>query len=108
MAARDFFLGETWVIDLFAKDVEGNVLSLDGATVYFRLGTPAFIDLSTATVGVAIVNALTGQARAIITPALQAGASHGVQQAEWKVVLADGTVSVQDQRALPIKKSLFN
>lgn len=110
MSEPDFYLGETWIITGKATDWKGEPMSLAGASIDARVYTSLgpLIDLNL-TDGVEVVNTLQGDYLVTVTPEHQDGwdpkvTVYGLQ---IKIVLANGTTSVQVNRHLKVDASAF-
>jgi len=106
----DFYLGESWLIPGKATDWEGNPMSLIGATIDVRVFTSRgpLVDLDLSD-GIEIINALQGDYLVTVTPEHQDGwdpkiTVYGLQ---IRIVLANGTTSVQVSRHINVEASAF-
>jgi hypothetical protein len=110
MDEPDFYLGETWFLIGKATDWEGKPMSLVAATIDVRVFTSVgpLLDLDLSD-GVEVTNALQGDYVVTITPEHQSGwdprvTVYGLQ---IKIVLANGTTSVQVNRHIRVDASAF-
>lgn len=106
-------LGETWALDVTCHDSLGDVISLAGCAVRWRLvaaNGAVLLDLALGS-GIALVNGGTaGECMITVTPAMQsaAGIPAGFCRHQCRVTLSDGvTVTDQFYGAFKVQPSLF-
>jgi hypothetical protein len=100
-----FYIGETWLITGFVRDVNGIVVDLTGATIQLRitLGNSVIFDL----VGTILQPPTDGAYLFEITPDQQAGVTLTTYRYEVRATLADGTVSTQNVGEITVVPSKF-
>lgn len=106
-----FHRGETWIINGVARDQNGALLDLTGATVALRIGNEnpnsLTLDLATPTNGSINSPATAGGYTFLITPTQQASMTLTSYEYEVRVTLANGNKSVQNKGVIEIEPSLF-
>lgn len=107
----EFYLTETWIMDISCFNANNKPLSLEGATVNFQLSDNRWNPMFTLNniSGVIVTNAVGGQCSVVVTPDVQTSAN--IVDKEYKyelqVVLQDGTVTTQCVGELSVQASLF-
>ena len=107
----EFYLTETWIMDISCFDANNKQLNLSGATITFQVSDNRWNPMFTLNnmSGVIVTNAVAGQCSVVVTPAIQATANIVCKtyRYELQVVLGDGTVSTQCVGELDVNASLF-
>ena len=107
----EFYLTETWIMDIACFNANNQPLNLSGALINFQVSDNLWNPIFTLnnTSGVIVTNAAVGQCAVVVTPALQES-SNIVDKSyryELQVILQDGTVSTQCVGQLEVNASLF-
>lgn len=104
-----FHLGETWGIGGTARNTDGSLLDLTGASVSLRICSDSAIvlDLSTPEDGAINSPATSGSYSFEIAPTQQSGMTLSSYDYEVRVTLADGTVTVQNTGEIKVLPSKF-
>jgi hypothetical protein len=106
-----FHIGETWIIQGFARDEDGDPLDLTGATVQLRIVTTrpnaVILDLGTPNDGQINIPTTNGSYTFLITPNQQLAMTLTSYLYEVRVTLNDGTISVQNTGEITVKPSKF-
>ena len=107
----EFYLTETWIMDVSCFNANNKPLDLTAATVTFQVSDNRWNSMFTLNniSGVIVTNAVGGQCSVVVTPDVQTSANivDKVYKYELQVVLGDGTVSTQCVGELEVNASLF-
>ena len=107
----EFYLTETWIMDVSCFNANNKPLDLTAATVTFQVSDNRWNPMFTLNniSGVIVTNAVGGQCSVVVTPDVQTSANivDKTYKYELQVVLGDGTVSTQCVGELEVNASLF-
>jgi hypothetical protein len=107
----EFYLTETWIMDVTCHDANNRPLNINNAVITFILKDNMWNTMFTLNnaSGVIVTNAVAGQCSVIATPAIQNSANivDKTYKYELQVVLGDGTVTTQCVGELDVNASLF-